>query len=219
MTTKKGTAKDEAVEGAQGAQGPQGEELEIKDSAPVTEEDAKRSGDKEQAVNSDVVAMEQEKGEDVPEDKVAAPSFFVDREENHRVEVDILTRKQDGRVVSVARTGIGMDYKQFDRLLYSQVWFEFTMPDYDQMANYRQKSAVYRREAESMLVDKIQLRNYLLVWHLKDWSLQDKEGKKVELKHDDDGSLSEDSIERVYAMQSTILDIVLTVFEKDLLLT
>jgi hypothetical protein len=214
---KKNTAKkDEKV--PEGAQGPQGEELEVKDASPMDEEDAKRSGDKEQAVNSDVVALEQEK-DDVPEDKVAPPSFFVDREENHRVEVDILTRKQDGRVVSVARTGIGMDYQQFDRLQYSQEWFEFTMPDYDQMANYRQKSAVYRREAESMLVDKIQLRNYLLVWHLKDWSLRGKDGKKVELEHDEDKSLKEVSIERVYAMHTTILDIVLTVFEKDLLLT
>jgi len=216
MTAKK-TDKVKKMEGLQGSQGV--EDQEIKDAPPADEDDAKRSGEKEQAANSDVIAMEQEKGEDVPEDKVAAPSFFVDREENHRVEVDILTKKENGRVVSVARTGIGMNYKQFDRLLYSQVWFEFTMPDYDAMANYRQKSAIYRREAESMLVDKIQLRNYLLVWHLKDWSLQDKDGKKVELKHDEDGSLTEDSIEKVYAMQSTILDIVLTVFEKDLLLT
>jgi len=216
MTAKK-TDKVKKMEGLQGSQGV--EDQEIKDAPPADEDDAKRSGEKEQAANSDVIAMEQEKGEDVPEDKVAAPSFFVDREENHRVEVDILTKKENGRVVSVARTGIGMNYKQFDRLLYSQVWFEFTMPDYDAMANYRQKSAIYRREAEAMLVDKIQLRNYLLVWHLKDWSLQDKDGKKVELEHDEDGSLTEDSIEKVYAMQSTILDIVLTVFEKDLLLT
>jgi len=218
MPAKKNTAKKKDEKALEGAQGPQGAELEVKDASPMDEEDAKRSGDKEQAVNSDVVAMEQEK-DDVPKDKVAPPSFFVDREENHRVEIDILTRQKDGRVVSVARTGIGMDYQQFDRLQHSQEWFEFTMPDYDQMANYRQKSAVYRREAESMLVDKIQLRNYLIVWHLKDWSLRGKDGKKVELEHDEDKSLTEASIERVYAMHTTILDIVLTVFEKDLLLT
>lgn len=217
MTAKK-TAKGKDDKAPKGAQGPQGEEIEVKDASPMDDDDAKRSGDKEQATNADVVAMEQEK-DNVPDDKVAAPSFFVDREENHRVEVDILTRKNDGRVVSVARTGIGMDYKQFDRLQHCQEWFEFTMPDYDQMANYRQKAAVYRREAESMMVDKIQLRNFLLVWHLKDWSLRGKDGKKVELKLDEDGSLSEGSIERVYAIHTTILDIVLTVFEKDLLLT
>jgi len=216
MAAKKNTEKNEKA--LEGAQGPQGEELEVKDAPPVDEDDAKRSGDKEQAANADVMAMEQEK-DDIPDEEGAAPSFFVDREENHRVEVDVLTRKQDGRVVSVARTGIGMDYKLFDKLYHSQEWFEFTMPDYDQMANYRQKSAVYRREAESMMVDKIQLRNYLLVWHLKDWSLRDKDGKKVELEHDEDNSLKEASIERVYAMHTTILDIVLTVFEKDLLLT
>jgi hypothetical protein len=206
--------------GPEGPQGPDQPEAEVKDTKGIIDPEAsKRGGEKEVAQNSDVIAIEQEKNADIPDEKAALPSFFVDKTENHRVTVDILTRKTDGRIVSIARTGLGLNYEQFDKLQHTEEWFEFTMPDYDAMANYRQKSAVYRREAESMLVDKLQLRNYLLVWHLKDWSMRDKNGEKVELEHDDDTSLTEDSIEKVYAMHTTILDVVLTIFEKDLLLT
>ena len=58
------------------------------------------------------------------------------------------------------------------------------------------------------------------MWHLKDWSLIDaKTKKKIELKLDENGSLSDKSMEKVYKVHPTIIDVVLTVFEKDVLLT
>ena len=72
-----------------------------------SEEDEKRAGVKESATNSDIVAMEKEKAEedgDAAEGEDAAPSFFVDEKKKHRVDVDILSNKRTGQVVSVSRT-------------------------------------------------------------------------------------------------------------------
>jgi hypothetical protein len=87
------------------------------------------------------------------------------------------------------------------------------------MSTYRQRSATWRREAQQLLIDKLQLRNFLLVWHLKDWSLTDDEGKKVTLEFEESGALTDDSMAKVYAVTPTLIDVVLTLVEKDILLT
>jgi hypothetical protein len=86
------------------------------------------------------------------------------------------------------------------------------------MSTYRQRCGVYRREAGQILVDRLQLRNFLLVWHLKKWSLTDSEGNVVEIKLDTDGSLSEESLKKAYGVHASILDVVMTVYEKEILL-
>ena len=181
-------------------------------------EDAARTGIKEEAKDAEAMAMEKEKPKDETK-KDALPSFFVSKEDRRRIEVDILSSKEDGKIMSVTRTGLGLDFEEFRFLRHETVWFEFTIPTYENMSNYRQRSGVYRREAGQILVDRIQLRNYLMVWHLKDWSLTDRDGNKVELTHDADGALSDESVEKLYAIHTTILDVVLTVLEKDILLT
>ena len=183
-------------------------------------DDEKRTGIKEAAVNAGAMAIEMDKPALKEEAKDAIPSFFVDKEERRKIEVDILSSKADGRILSVSWTGLGIDFAAEKTYLRHDVaWLEFTIPSYEDMFSYRQRSAKFHREAGQLLVDKLQLRNFMLVWHLKDWSLIGKDGNKVELKHDDDGSLDEASLKKVYSIHSTILDVVLTRFEKDILLT
>jgi len=69
-----------------------------------------------------------------------------------------------------------------------------------------------------VLIDRLQMRNHLIVWHLKDWSLTDKDGKKVELTLDEEGALSDGSMEKVYALHTTVVDVAISILEKDLLL-
>ena len=106
----------------------------------------------------------------------------------------------------------------FAYLKHDVAWFEFSLPTYEDMSTYRQRSTVWRREAQQSVVDKLQLRNFLLVWHLKDWSLTDAEGRRVALEQEDSGALTDASSARVYAANPTLLDVVLTLFEKDVLL-
>ena len=183
-------------------------------------DDEKRAGIKEVVANNEAIAIEKEKAEAKTPEKEALPSFFIDKVSKHRVEVDILSSKEDGKIVSVSRTGLGLDFeKDFAYLRHSVAWFDFTIPTYEDMSSYRTRCATFRREVGQMLVDRLQLRNYILIWHLKDWSLVDNDGNKVELTHDKDTSLSNDSVQKVYSMHPTIIDVVLTIFEKDILLT
>ena len=187
---------------------------------PVDEESAKRIGVKETAQNAEVMSMEKEAAdEDGEKIEMAIPSFFIDTEKRHRVAVDILCSSKDGSVLSVSRTGIGIDYKEFEYLNHVKEWFEFTLPSYEEMSTYRQRCGVYRKEAQQVIIDRLQLRNFLLVWHLKDWSLRDGEGKKVELSHEENGALDDQTMKVVYKTHTTILDVVLTILEKDILLT
>lgn len=197
------------------------EELEpqVQEVSSLHDDDEKRTGIKDVAVDEDAMAIEKEKAKDTG-GKGAIPSFFIEKSDRRRLEVDILSSKEDGKIMSVSRSGMGLDFaKDFDYLRHDRAWFEFTVPSYEDMSTYRQRCAIFRKEVGQMLVDRLQLRNFMLVWHLKDWSLIDKAGNKVELKHDEDGSLNDESLKNVYSVHPTILDIVLTIFEKDILLT
>lgn len=189
----------------------------------VDPEAEKREGIKESAHNSDVLAMEKEKAEVAEvvkaDEPVSKPSFFVKKSARNIVEVDVLTSKKDGRVVSVSRTGLGIDFdKEFPYMVHTVLRFEFSLPNYEDMTTYRQRSGVYRREAQQVIVDKISLRNHLLVWHLKDWNVVDDEGKKVELSFDPSGALSDESSASAYALSPSLLDVVMTIYEKDALI-
>lgn len=216
-------SEQEAVEKAVGTKAETSEQkVEVKaeaveqKAADVNMEDAKRTGIKDAVVDSDTVAIE--KGKEPEPVTVSVPSFFVDETERRKIEVDILSLKETGKIVSVSRSGLMDLEKEFPFLSYRKEYFEFTVPTYEDMSSYRQRCGVWRKEAGQMLVDRLQLRNFFLVWHLKDWSLIGKDGKKIELVHDKDGSLSSESIKTMYSVQASILDIVLTAFEKDILL-
>ena len=149
----------------------------------------------------------------------ALPSFFIGRDDKIKVDIDIMTLKSNGKVVAVSRKGLGIDFKELAHLCHSEEWFEFSVPSYDDVASYRQRSTSADRDAQVLLLNRIQLRNFLLVWHLKDWSLRDKSGKKVALRHDENGTLSSESLGHVYALHPTIVDVVMTSFEKDMMLS
>lgn len=180
----------------------------------------KRQGVKDAVANSEAIAVEKSKA-DVPSgEKAVRPSFFVKKTDRHRIEVDILSGKRDGRIMSVSRTGLGLNFeKDFTYLIHEVAWFEFSLPNYEDMSTYRQRSSVWRREAQQSVVDRLQLRNFMLVWHLKDWSLADEEGNKVKLEYEETGALTDECVARVYAVNPTLIDVVLTLLEKDVLLS
>jgi len=185
------------------------------DQEAVTLEEAEsKTGIKEMAVNQD--AVEEAKDAEKPE-KEELPSFFVEDDDRLKVEVDILFEKGTGRLVSVSRSGLVKE-DDFETLGFSTETFEFKPAGYEQMSNYRQRCSTFRRDAGRALVDPIALRNYLIVWHLKDWTIRGRDGKKIELKFNDSGALEDESIQLVYKTNTTMLDVVLTLFEKDMMM-
>ena len=177
----------------------------------------KRGGVKDMAQNAEAIVDEAVK---VEEGDNARPAFFVKKASRYMISLDILTSKKDGRIVSVSKTGLGINFKDnFPLLTHTKLDFEFSLPNYEDMTTYRQRSSTYRREAQQVIVDKLSLRNFFLVWHLKDWNITDENGNKIVLNFDPNGSLAEDSLALVYALSPTLLDVVMTGFEKDILLT
>lgn len=199
-------------------------ETEKKDVAPDTQtpvvaDDVKRGGEKEMATNAEAIVAEKEKVVE-PEKTDAKPSFFIKKATRHVVVMDVLSSKIDGRVVSVSKSGMGINFeKDFPQLTHTVLTFEFSIPNYEDMSTYRQRSSIFRREIQQTIVDKLQLRNYLLVWHLKDWNMTDENGKKIELNFDANGSLSDESLSIVYSISPTLMDVVMTCYEKEILLT
>ena len=181
------------------------------------EADDKRMGNKEAAVNAGALAGVQ--GVQGVAEVEAVPSFFVQPSDRYRLELDILFDKKTGKITSITRRDASLDFTQFQFFAHTVEWFEFSIPSYEDISNYRQRCSIYRRDAGKVLVDAIQMRNFLLVWHLKDWSLRGPDGKKVELKTTEEGAMDEETIKKVYQVPATLIDVILTHLEKDIILT
>jgi hypothetical protein len=187
-------------------------ELPVANREVTLEEAASKSGIKDDATNEDAVKLASDEPEEAHQ-----PSFFIEDDDLIRVELDILFDKAKGSLVSVSRKGL-LDPKDFEILGYTDEWFDFKPPTYEEMSNYRQRASVFRQDAARQLVDPVALRNYLIVWHLKAWSMKDRNGKIIELTHEDKGALSDESIKAVYKLNPTLLDVVITLFEKDMMM-
>ena len=167
------------------------------------------------AKNEEAIMIAESEDDEESEDDFI-PSFFIDDEDRHRVSVDLLFDKKTGRVLSVSRAGL-VDLSGFKNLYQTKQWFDFSVPNYDDISRYRQRSTVDRNGRT--VIDPIRLRNFFLVRCLKDWSLTDKNGDKQELNFNKNDALDDKSIAKVYSMPPAILDVVLSIFEKDVVLT
>lgn len=146
-------------------------------------------------------------------------SFFVQPTDRHRITLDILYNKDTKLITSVSKAGLGIDFSKFDTFGHVEEWFEFSLPNYEDLSTYRQRCSSFRRDANRVVVDETQLKNFLLVWHLKDWSLVGQDGKKVTLNCNPEGALDDESIKKVYTLPPTLIEVLLTNLEKDLILT
>lgn len=165
-----------------------------------------------------VIAEEIKKEEVVEAKKEVFLSCFIDKDKRERIEVDILFDKKTGRVINVVKTNSGVNLSELTMYGYRREWFDFACPSYDDLVTYRSRASKYDKNAGMMIVDNLQIRMMYLVWLLKDWSLCDKDGKKIELAFERSGILSDESIDRVYKVAPSVLDMVLSLFESDVLL-
>lgn len=92
--------------------------------------------------------------------------------------------------------------------------FWFSRCPYDKYNRYRTRSMIYNSEDQNNTINELRLREFFLVFHLVDWNLTDEDGKKVELKFDPNKALSDKSLKLIYTLPNTLLDVVLTTYEK-----
>ena len=178
------------------------------------EQAEKSTGIQESGVNENAVSQNREDGE---EGKFDFPSFFVEDDDRVTIEVDIIFDKENGRMVTVSRTGM-LDLDRFQSLGHKREWFEFSPVTFEEISNYRSKCSVYNSEAGRILTDPVSLRSYLLVRNLKDWSICDRKGNKVELSTNENGGLDNESVKTISKMQHILLDVVMTLFEQEMMM-
>jgi hypothetical protein len=152
---------------------------------------------------------------------VAVPSFFVRADSKIKVEIDVLFRKDNGHILNIALHELRLDYSKLDYLGHSLEWFEFTQPKYDEIASYRQQSMVFNSRIGRLVVDPVKLRNFLIVFHLKGWSLRNPDGTPVPMEFeggDAANPLSGHSLGLLDSMHPTLVDVVMSKFEVEILL-
>lgn len=149
----------------------------------------------------------------------AAPAFFVKGTDTETIEVDVLTHPQTGRVMSVTKSGYGIDFEsEFAYFVHSVLRFEFSVPNYIQLSEYRRRCTTLDDATDKPIVDRVKLREFFLVNHLKNWNLVDTEGHEIPLTFDKSGLLSDLALVVAHSLAPAILDVVFTIFEKDVLL-
>lgn len=174
------------------------------------------TGVKESIENIDAVTEAEAKEEAVTA-HVAMPSIFVDPEKRIRVHLEILFDPTDGKVLMVAAVPKDRSQNELKYLKRASEWIEFSHPDYDDMVGYRENSMSYDRTSQQFLTDPVKLRLCFIRYHLVDWSLCDKDGKKIVIERSE-GSLTSETMVKVGSVMPAIIDVALTEFEKETLL-
>lgn len=192
----------------------------------MSEEDNK----KEETVTTDnTVSIEKDEfvDKDGVEDAIMGSAFskdvpavpakiFIEEDAKVIVEIDILSDKKTGKIVNVFKKDsfpIGDEMKAL--FGYSVESFEFSIPTFEDITLYRQQSS----NNPTRVIDKNILRNYFIVMHLKDWSLKNEKGEKINLDFEINGGLSTKSTRLVNRVPTVIWDVVLTIFERETLIS
>jgi len=146
------------------------------------------------------------------------PSLFLDQEKRIRVEVDIFYEEESGRIINISRKDMYPQFKGIPGISCMEVWADFSAPTYEELQTYRKQSASFDRLAGAIIMDNIALRQLYLIYHLKEWNLEDADSNVIELKHDPSGALDDESLEKVYGALPALLDILVGTFERRALL-
>lgn len=160
------------------------------------------------------------KSEKKEQKKSVRPKFFISNEERISVSIDVLFDKDDGSILSIFAVEDEVDSKKLTELLgLKRLKFVFTRPNYDKINRYRTRCSEYNNETKSMMVNHLRMRDFFIIYHLKDWNIEDENGNVIKLEFDPNGALSDDSLNSVYNLHPSILDAVLNNYEKLLLLS
>lgn len=144
------------------------------------------------------------------------PSFFVDPNQTIRINIDVISHPTTGKILSVIRSGT-IDSEELGKVLVkTEHWFEFTIPIYEQVSMYRQRSSRYINKES--VVDINFFRNFIIAAHLKDWSLTDAKGNKIVLERNADDYFTKETMDIINHVAVVIWDVVLTSFEKETLI-
>lgn len=157
------------------------------------------------------------KTEAVVEKKKINPFLFINSEKLIDVNI-IVFYDDDGNIVSVLNEDLSDVKNTINVLKYVDITFKFLPINYDKINKYRQRSTDYDRNDGTPKINNYKLRDFLLVYHLKDWDIKDEAGNIIKLSFDVNGALSDESVEKVYKLHPSIIDVVMTTYERKMLI-
>lgn len=160
-----------------------------------------------ETTNKDVVKEEKKK---------VIPKLFIGKDEKITVSIVGYHSGETGELVLLIPKELATEDKEnFDNVLIRKEYtFTFTKVTFDKLNRYRNRSMIYNSQDKNNTINGLKLREYFLIFHLVDWNLEDENGKKIELKFDANGALSDETLELVYSLPSNLLDLVLASYEK-----
>jgi hypothetical protein len=151
-----------------------------------------------------------------PEKKKAAPKIFFKQDSKVEISINGYHNNDTGELAfAIPADDKNADDDSFGDLFTKVNYkFWFSRCPYDKYNRYRTRSMIYNSEDQNNTINELRLREFFLVFHLVDWNLTDEDGNKVELKFDPNKALSDESLKRIYTLPNTLLDVVLTTYEK-----
>ena len=144
------------------------------------------------------------------------PVFFVDSKQI-KVQFYVVYRASDNLILSASPISIESD--DIQALIQKKYTFYFTKPNYDEINRYRQMAMYIDRKTQQTMVNPFKLRNYIILNHLKRWQgVTDQDGNQIELKLDQDGTLTASSLQLIFSINPSVMDVAMTNFEQKAML-
>jgi hypothetical protein len=169
----------------------------------------------EENVNQEEVQQESV----VEEVKVAMkPKLFMNV--NEIIDVNVYVVYDDkGDIVSILSDTSKGALNVLDELFeHETLTFNFSKPGYNEINNYRKLAQEFNPMTKTVIVNELSMRDLFIVNHLKDWNLTDDNNEKIQLNFNVEEILSDESIEQVYKIHPTIMDIALTEYQKKMVI-
>ena len=92
--------------------------------------------------------------------------------------------------------------------------FTFSHIPYNRLNFYRAQCSKYNSTDKSTTIDLLRLRDFFWIYHLTGWNLTDDDGKPVPCNHDPNEALSNETMDILYSLSPAVLDLVISLFER-----
>lgn len=168
------------------------------------------------------VEKKEQKKVEKKEQKKIKPSLFFKKDSKIEISVDGYHSNETGELQFVLLSNKNEKDKEEEKetkeleKLFTKINYKFWFSriPYDKLNRYRSRSMIYNSEDQNNTINELKLREFFLVFHLVDWDLKDENDKKIELKFDTNGALSDETLNLIYELPSILIDTVLTSFER-----
>lgn len=135
------------------------------------------------------------------------------KEEKVEVTLHVISETENGGIRSISTTSYSDEVLKASKFQQDSLSFVFSVPNYEDMNKYRQLSMYYDSLAGQAVINPLRLRELLLMYHLKDWSLKNEEDEPIVLGFDPDGSLDRKTLSILKETNHQVIDVLMTNYE------